>query len=143
MASFFQGANQIDARRSHFTQTNIQLIHPGYLTEEHEILASLNPVKSPYVQPCMPGTRQWMIDQIEHWLNDHQAPNILFLSGSPERLWSQIYKMQDDSAQASSLNEMTQFWVTLQVAGVQLHSILLDVILSSRRRWWRMLKGEK
>jgi len=24
-----------------------------------------------------------MIDQIEHWLNDHQAPNILFLSGSP------------------------------------------------------------
>jgi pantothenate kinase-related protein Tda10 len=31
----------------------------------------------------MEGTRQWIIDQIHTWLNDFQAPNILWLGGSP------------------------------------------------------------
>jgi ABC-type transport system involved in cytochrome bd biosynthesis fused ATPase/permease subunit len=33
--------------------------------------------------PCMPGTRQWILNQIHSWLDDPQAPNILWLGGSP------------------------------------------------------------
>src|ERR1700729_2522609 len=85
MASFFQGASYIDARCGHLTavqnQYNIQ--HANFTSYNDPVLAALNPVTSSYVQPCMPGTRQWMIDHIHDWLRDHQAPNILWLSGSP------------------------------------------------------------
>jgi hypothetical protein len=85
MASFFQGASQVDARHSHFT-ANVYNMHANvayYNKEDDPILGSLRPVTSSYVQPCMPGARQWMIDKIHDWLSDHQAPNILWLSGSP------------------------------------------------------------
>src|SRR5882762_5117261 len=52
-------------------------------TERNAVLAFLKPVKSSYVQPCMPGTRKWMLDKIYDWLDDHQAHNILLLTGSP------------------------------------------------------------
>ena len=86
MPSFFQGATQIDARHCHFTQSRYNIQHADvacYKTEEDPILASLKPVISSYVQPCMPGTRQWMIDLIHDWLGNPSAPNILWLSGSP------------------------------------------------------------
>jgi hypothetical protein len=56
-----------------------------YDTSQETVLAALKPVdrSAYYVTPCMPGTRQWIIDQIHNWLNDVQAPNILWLSGGP------------------------------------------------------------
>ena len=88
MSSFHQSTVQIDARYSHVTiagrdQHNIHHTEITYKAEDDPILTSLKPVKRFYVQPCMPGTRQWMIDKIHDWLDDHQAPNILWLSGSP------------------------------------------------------------
>jgi hypothetical protein len=52
---------------------------------EENVLAALKPVDRSvyYVTPCMQGTRQWVFDQIHTWLNDFQAPNILWLGGSP------------------------------------------------------------
>ena len=88
MSSFPQSTVKIDARYGHATiagrdQYNIHHTEITYKAEDDPILTSLNPVKSCYVQPCMPGTRQWMIDKIHNWLDDHQVPNILWLSGSP------------------------------------------------------------
>ncbi|KZP30127.1 hypothetical protein FIBSPDRAFT_726311, partial [Athelia psychrophila] len=34
-----------------------------------------------YVPKCMQGTRHWIIDDIHRWLDDYDAPNILWLSG--------------------------------------------------------------
>jgi hypothetical protein len=54
-------------------------------TSQETVLAALKPVdrSAYYVTPCMRGTRQWIIDQIHNWLNDVQAPNILWLGGGP------------------------------------------------------------
>jgi len=35
------------------------------------------------MSPRMPGTRQWLVDEIYRWLDDQQAPNILWLGGTP------------------------------------------------------------
>ena len=84
--SFFQSSSQITD--SHFTaigrdQYNLHIEKADYRSEDDNTLASLQPVTCPYIQPCMSGTRQWMIDQIDDWLVDTQAPNVLLLTGSP------------------------------------------------------------
>jgi Cdc6-like AAA superfamily ATPase len=88
MSSFFQGSSHINAPHGQFSaigqnQYNIQHAEFTYRTEDDPVLASLKPTRSPYVQPCMPGTRQWIIDKIDDWLDDQDAPNILLLTGSP------------------------------------------------------------
>jgi hypothetical protein len=89
MSSFCQSTVQIlDARYGHATiagrdQYNIHHTEITYKAEDDPVLTSLKPVRRFYVQPCMPGTRQWMINKIHDWLDDHKAPNILWLSGSP------------------------------------------------------------
>jgi hypothetical protein len=56
-----------------------------YPTEQEFILAQLRPADRSdfYVSPCMPGTRRSVVDAIFKWLDDTEAPNILWLSGSP------------------------------------------------------------
>jgi hypothetical protein len=53
--------------------------------EDKEILATLKPVyhEGSYVQPCMEGTRTGILQEIDVWLEDTKAANILWLSGSP------------------------------------------------------------
>jgi hypothetical protein len=65
--------------------TNITHHHDPSHQETQAVLAALKPADRSgyYVTPCMQGTRQWIIDQIRTWLNDPQAPNILWLGGSP------------------------------------------------------------
>src|ERR1700722_3003860 len=55
------------------------------LTNPETVLDTLKPIDRSgyYVPPCMEGTRQWLVDSIHRWLDDQQAPNILWLSGSP------------------------------------------------------------
>jgi hypothetical protein len=40
-------------------------------------ITSLKPVRCFYIQPCMPGTQQWMINKIHDWLDD---PNVADLA---------------------------------------------------------------
>jgi hypothetical protein len=56
-----------------------------YPTEQELILAQLRPADRSnfYVSPCMPGTRRSVVGAIFKWLDDTEAPNILWLSGSP------------------------------------------------------------
>src|SRR5882762_4649683 len=92
MTSSSYRSTNIHAPQAHFgneagrDQYNL-VIDRAYFThrtEDDAVLASLRPVRtSYYVQPCMSGTRQWLINKIDDWLVDHQAPNILLLSGSP------------------------------------------------------------
>ena len=84
--AFFQGSSHISASHSHFNAAGRDQYNLHILTskaEDDDALASLQPAKSPYVQPCMYGTRQWMIDRVADWLVDPHAPNILLLTGSP------------------------------------------------------------
>jgi hypothetical protein len=54
-------------------------------SESKEILASLRPVERGgyYVSPCMKGTREEIFEEIDQWLYDGDARNMLWLSGSP------------------------------------------------------------
>jgi hypothetical protein len=134
MSGFLQSIGQIDAHRGHVTaigqnQYNIymQLADFTTKTEEDLVLARLNPIESPYIHPCMPGTRQWMIDKIHDWMGNHHGPNILWLSGSPGA---------GKSAIASTLVS------TLQEAG-QLGSSFFckrdDIALSDPAACWRTI----
>jgi len=72
--------------------------------EEEKILAALNPAvverKGYDVSGCMEGTRKGVFKEIDTWLDDFSAPNILWVSGSPG---------SGKSAVASSLaSELTQ-----------------------------------
>jgi hypothetical protein len=53
----------------------------------HKILAALNPAvveRRGYDVPgCMEGTRKGVFEEIDGWLDDFGAPNILWISGSP------------------------------------------------------------
>src|ERR1700733_4308988 len=55
--------------------------------EEEKILAALNPAvverKGYNVPGCMEGTRKGVFEEIDGWLEDFNAPNILWISGSP------------------------------------------------------------
>jgi len=80
----FHGARHIDASNSHFNAVGQDQYNFNFnFRVEDDAVASLKPTRSSFVQPCMPGTRQWMIDKIHDWLDDHQVPNILLLTGSP------------------------------------------------------------
>jgi hypothetical protein len=61
------------------------IVHQHHLSSQESVLAALKPVDRTgyYVMPCMHGTRQWILNQIHSWLNNPQAPNILWLGGSP------------------------------------------------------------
>jgi hypothetical protein len=82
---FFGGARNIDARNGRFIhdQSHTTIIH--YREDAESVLSALKPVDRSgyYVPPCTTGTRQWIVEKIHSWLGDQQAPNILWLSGSP------------------------------------------------------------
>jgi hypothetical protein len=72
--------------RDQYNYTNIINQSPNTSHKEAQaVLSALKPVDRSgyYVTPCMRGTRQRIIDQIHAWLKDPQAPNILWLGGSP------------------------------------------------------------
>jgi len=87
MAGFFNKARDIDASHSHFTTISGDqhtTIHV-YSAHQESVLSSLNPVDRTgyYLPPCIPGTRRWIFESIQTWLNNPLTPNILWLSGSP------------------------------------------------------------
>lgn len=52
--------------------------------EDEKVLSSLKPaIREPYVGGCMPGTRLDILQIINTWVDDHDAPNILWLRASP------------------------------------------------------------
>jgi NACHT domain len=86
----FSGAVNIDARHATVNevgrdQHNIYINQVSKSEKMKEMLASLHPVErgSYHAPPCMQGTREEIIKEIESWLDDIDAPNILWLSGSP------------------------------------------------------------
>jgi len=148
MPSFFQGSSHIDAFHCHgpdSTDYNTPTSH-----ENDPVLASLKPVTSSYVQPCMPGTRQWIIDIIEDWLCDPKAPNILWLSDSPGagkstvastlvsnlqeggRLGSSFFFKRDDIA----LSDRAACWRTIAFDLAQCDSVIAKRIVEN-------IKGRK
>lgn len=130
-SSFFQHTRHIHANQSQFTsvgQDQYNHITPiTYLADQESVLASLKPVDclGHYVAPCMWGTHQWIIDQIIDWLNDPQASNILWLSGSPGTGKSTIA-----STLVSKLVEMGQL-------GSSFFFNWDDITLSDPTAFWR------
>jgi hypothetical protein len=56
----------------------------NHASEIEDILSILKPVDRSgyYTQPCMEGTRLKILDEIDGWLSDVNAPNVLWISGS-------------------------------------------------------------
>ena len=84
--NLFHGAAYVDARHSTFTgagRDNITNVNSA--SEVKELLSTLKPVDSGgyYVQPCMEETRENLLVEIDEWLEDFCAPNILWITGSP------------------------------------------------------------
>jgi hypothetical protein len=77
-----------DARNATFNQVGRDQYSITYATqtsEVKEILESLKPVERGgyYVPPCMKGTREKVFEEIDQWLDDTDAPNVLWISGVP------------------------------------------------------------
>jgi hypothetical protein len=77
--------NNVVGDQYHHNTTNTTHHYPSSSPSKETILAALRPVDCSgyYVMPCMEGTREWIFAQILAWLDDCQAPNILWLGGSP------------------------------------------------------------
>ena len=85
-ASLFHGAAYVDARHSTFTGAGRDSItNINSASEVKELLSTLKPADSSgyYVQPCMEGTRKNILGDINKWLDDFRAPNVLWIKGSP------------------------------------------------------------
>jgi hypothetical protein len=98
----------------------------------------------------MAGTRQWVIDKIHDWLCDHQAPNILWLGGSPGagkstiastlvsnlqqtgRLGSSFFCKRDDIA----LSDPASCWRTIAFDLAQCDAVIAKRIMEN-------IKGRK
>src|ERR1700722_8069438 len=85
----FKQARYIDASHSQVNYVGRDQYNTNtyntIVTDQGTVLGTLKPVDRSgyYVPPCMRGTRQWLVESIHRWLDDQQAPNILWLSGSP------------------------------------------------------------
>ena len=78
----------IDGRNASFNQIGQNQYNITYTTqtsEIQEVLSSLKPVDRVgyYVAPCMEGTRERTLKEIYDWLDDDNAPNVLWISGNP------------------------------------------------------------
>jgi len=90
--SFFTGAAHTNASHSTFINVghdNITYVNNASEVKEalaaKEILSTLKPVDRSgyYVQPCMEGTRENILGEIDVWLEDFNTPNTLWIIGSP------------------------------------------------------------
>jgi hypothetical protein len=147
MASFFPHAHNINASQSQFTSVGGDQYNITYSADQQSVLASLKPVDrlGHYVAPCMRGTRQWIIDQIIKWLNDPQASNILWLSGSPGagkstiaatlvsklvemgRLGSSFFFKRDDA----TLRDPAGFWRTVAFDLAQVDRVFAERLIEN------------
>lgn len=149
MSDFFQAAHNTHAS-GHFTSighnqyNNINII---YSSEQESVLATLKPVDRSgyYVPPCTPGTQQWVIEQILHWLEDQHAANILWLSGSPGagkstiastlvsilaeigRLGSEFFFKRGDAA----LNDPATIWRTIAFDLAQRDAVIANRVIEN------------
>jgi len=81
------GAVNTDARNAVINDVgrDQHITYVNQLHESKEMLVSLKPVerRGYHVPPCMQRTRGEIFKEIESWLDDVDAPNVLWLSGSP------------------------------------------------------------
>lgn len=85
-SDFFAGAAHTDASNSAFIgvgRDNITYVN--YTSDTKAILSTLKPVDRSgyYMQPCMNGTREKIFEEIDTWLDDVDAPNVLWIVGCP------------------------------------------------------------
>jgi NACHT domain len=84
---FFAGAVGTNASNSTFTDNSriVNITYENLSSKMVETLATLKPVdrEGYYVPRCMDGTREYIFQEIDDWLDDASEPNILWLSGSP------------------------------------------------------------
>jgi hypothetical protein len=84
--SIFTGAHEIDAAQSMFNAAGGDVYNTyGVNPSTEEILAGLKPVERPgRTNKCMPGTREVILKEINHWLDDFSDDSKVMssLSGS-------------------------------------------------------------
>jgi hypothetical protein len=86
---YFENSERADVRNSVLNDIagNYNVYNFTHSQEEEKVLAALNPAvveRRGYDVPgCMEGTRKGVFEEIDVWLNNFGAPNILWISGSP------------------------------------------------------------
>jgi NACHT domain len=83
-SGFFAGAVGADVRYGNFTEYNFNT-YENRSSANAEMKAKLKPVDRSgyYVPRCMDGTREYIFEEIDKWLDNVNEPNILWLSGGP------------------------------------------------------------
>ena len=84
-ARFFDHSSNTKASHGIFFAAGHDVINNLYgVDRDEKILATLMPVaRDGHINRCMEGTRQSELGQINAWMDDFTAPNILLLTGSP------------------------------------------------------------
>ena len=86
MSGFFTGAISTNVSQSQINSVggNQCYTYVNYSAEQEKILAALKPVdRGEFVPRCMEGTRMDIFKKVDDWLGCTDAPNILWISGSP------------------------------------------------------------
>jgi hypothetical protein len=87
LSGFFAGAANIDACYGTFNDVagDQYITYVNHTSQSEKILATLKPVEHVgyYISQCMKGTREDIFKKIDQWLDDIDAPNVLWLSSSP------------------------------------------------------------
>ena len=154
MANILQGASNTDASHAHITsigQNQYNITNNTNITSSAGVKVStlfdLKPVDRSgwYVPPCTARTREWIVEKIHCWLNDEQAPNIFWLSGSPGAgksaiastmvsdlagmgvLGSAFFCKRSDAA----LSDPTAFWRTVAFDLAQRNAVIAEKVIEN------------
>ena len=122
-------------------------VHNTSAETRKSVLAELKPVDQSgcYVSPCDAGTRQWIFEEIDAWLQDREAPNVFLLTGSPGAgkstiVWTMKSRLQEKGLLGSAffckrddvtLSDPTTIWRTIAFDLAQSDSNFCDKIIEN------------
>ena len=122
-------SNFNDVGQNQFNNCSGVTVHNTPAETRNSVLAELKPVDQSgcYVSPCDEGTRQWIFEKIDAWLQDREAPNICLLTGSPGAgksaiAWTMKSRLQEKGLLGSAffckrddvtLSDPTTIWRTI------------------------------
>jgi hypothetical protein len=136
-----------DVGQNQFINCSGVTVHNTSAEARNSVLAELKPVDQSgcYVSPCDKGTRQWIFEKIDTWLQDREAPNIFLLTGSPGAgksaiAWTMKSRLQEKGLLGSAffckrddvtLSDPTTIWRTIAFDLAQSNSNFCDKIIEN------------
>ena len=140
-------SNFNDVGQNQFNNCSGVTVHNTPAETRNSVLAELKPVDQSgcYVSPCDEGTRQWIFEKIDAWLQDREAPNICLLTGSPGAgksaiAWTMKSRLQEKGLLGSAffckrddvtLSDPTTIWRTIAFDLAQSNPHFCDKVIEN------------